>query len=210
MVNKRKAEESEDDESYVEACICGVWRKHVDYVQCESCTSWWHYCCTGIEFKDPAKSFGPAVDHWKCPTCVVKGFTKVDTTPLVAPKPNVINGSTPVNTQQTTLTKETLKEELLAFLPDIKATMKTVMEECEKPKWSDVLKTAITEAAKTTIEATIAEENSKLVKTAINKSKETIDSNYVERQWRKKNVVIPKRTKIGTIQLKSAHLHVME
>ena len=72
---------------------------------------------------------------------------------------------------------------------DVQEMVKKVSEEKTGDEWSKMLKSNI-EEIKTATKTAISDENSKLVKSAMASSKKAIDSNFMERESRKKNVVI--------------------
>ena len=174
MTRKKKAENKEDDDSgevYVEKfCKCGEWKKD-GYVGChaEGCDSWWHWGCIGwTNLTDELiKALSAKEMIWNCPACIMKEMTGE----------NDNNGGDDVAT--------VVKTELARLLPTIVTEVVNATTEKQTKKWSSLLKEN-TEENKKTIKTTMEDNHEKVVKTAIMK----MDSDHVEREKRKKNIVI--------------------
>ena len=168
MPRKKKAEKKKDDDSgevYVEKfCKCGEWKKD-GYVGCdtEGCGSWWHWGCIGWPnlTEELIKALSVTELKWNCPACIMKELT----------------GKKEV--------AEVVKEEVVKLLPDI---VEQVME-AKKKKYSQFFKEN-QEETKQVIKKTMSENHEKVVKEALIESKQKMDSDHVERERRKNNVVI--------------------
>ena len=177
MRRKKKATSKQvnsDDDVYVEKyCACGVWQEY-GYVGCDvdGCESWWHTCCVGFGTDGLKKEWIDAVELWTCPKCVVKQFAKG----VVSTKEEIA---------------QTVKEEIQLLLPDI---VKTVAKETEKsagPTWAALFKDEQLnnkEAAKK--QAEDAKKQAQKVEDAIRENRAKMLADNLERERRKRNVVV--------------------
>ena len=186
-------------------CPCERWLDS-DATCCDICNTWWHNNCgnlCGLSDKDTKKLI-----TWSCPRCFHSSLAvKAVDTPV-----NTANCSTlrvilkeelnlivpvitnTVKSDVTTIvgTEAEKTPNLEAVLPDIVQKVINESEKKTESKWADLLKKTeeIKSETKTTISNEIADANSKLVETAMVNSKKAIDSNFMERERRRKNVVI--------------------
>ena len=148
-------------------CPCSL-SKDVWKIKCMTCGQWWHNLCANLKHLD--EDGVNLLTEWECPYCWSFPFI--------------------LNTQKQALIDElsqTIKEEV----KEVQEVLKSEKE--EKVTFAELLRKNsddIETKTKKVIETAIADENSKLVESAMNTSKRAIDSNFVERQKRRKNVVL--------------------
>ena len=167
----------------LDRCPCKM-SKDVYKIICSTCEQSWHTSCANLKYLEE-----PGVKElieWECPRCWSLPF--------------ILNDQMQMDNSKL---QNFIKDEFDKIEKANKEIAKSVSDEesTGKVKFAELLKQNAEEMkneAKSTIKSTIADEKSKLVKTAMESSQKANDSNYMEREKRKKNVVLvnaPESTK---------------
>ena len=184
---KRKKDKKD---STAQPCPCNDDEKDDDVIGCdgEGCNIWWHISCTGMAGCN-ATVLNKELQTWECARCVMKRISGRD---MVATKPDAVN--TPSKASNGEKNRGIFKEELQAFLPDIKKVVKEAVAVSTPGSevavtFSDILKKNI-EQTKQTIDSSMGEAVKRNQAQMVDEAMKQYDTDHFERERRTRNVVI--------------------
>ena len=174
----------EDQASY---CPCDVYIPEEISIKCDNCSLYWHICCVGLSGLN--EEMVNCLTKWDCPNCFFSPHSSKGMTVASSPGKNKGDCGT---------MKLILKEELQLIQPVIRATVEdavrrtlpVVESSCSKKDVEAVVKTyadAAKQSQKSVIEDVTKAQFSQIV---IEKFVRKLDSDKLEREKRKCNVVV--------------------
>ena len=163
----RSNDKSQDD------CIC---KQHIDeavWIMCESCSQWYHVDC--VKLKGMTPSMVKLIQDYACPYCVVSAvmYQRLDN-----------------SDQLKSIIQDVVKTELKAVKDEIKDVVITATSTAVKESTPDVVSSVVkeTKSYANVVEETSVQNSQRIVEEVTR----NINSDKVERERRKQNVVIMK------------------
>ena len=167
--NERESDDLVDSGKNEHDCVCEekTW-KGEQVLCCDKCNRWWHCSCAGLKGLDDAGA--RLLVPWLGPCCFVLNKSIQDKLGKVG-------------------IAEIVKDEVVKLIPDIVKRVVVEKDKVEGKKWTDFFNNKQNETKKV-IKQTMSDNHQKVVKEALLESRKKVDSDNMEREKRKKNIVI--------------------
>ena len=177
-----------DSDTLADDCQCGNYDSGANCIQCLCCKRWWHYDCVGL--KGLTEPNVKKMKSWRCPFCYVL--------PVAAKRKISKENGTNTDTVGTDLVSSRdvsmiVKTEIMELLPAIVDKVVKQNTETVDTKWSTVLKKNMVtqkEEFETAVSTVVKQNQQELVTKALDETKLKQTSDYLDRERRKRNVVI--------------------
>lgn len=179
-----------------EVCVCGLGTKPKTLMKCSECEQWWHSGCVGLG--PLTQSITSKIESWKCPLCfkfasgIREKLGKAGEREMKVDESEIVDLSGITDTMCKDI-KE-IKDILISkVVPNVANTSTKVSETLDAnwrrqtQSWADIV------ANQKAIEQKIStkqKEEAVLVTNVINSSQQKIERDNIEREKRKRNVVI--------------------